>query len=67
MVHFDEEDCVACIPKKKMMSPNLPGIGDACTVRWSDGNDYAATVVAMGKCVCVCVFVCVRARYYSAK
>ena len=39
---------MARIPKKTIMSPNLPGIGDACTVQWSDGNDYAATVVAMG-------------------
>lgn len=32
-------------------------VGDACTVKWSDGEEYDATVLAMGEgmftCTCV--------------
>ncbi len=49
VVHFDVDECVACLPKKLMLRPADPSVGDSCTVQWSDGLEYAATVLAMGK------------------
>ena len=51
VVHFKEDECVACIPKKSFQMPSNPVIGDSCSVLWSDGVEYAATVLAMGKCL----------------
>ncbi len=49
VIKFDVDGCVACVPKKRMVRPSDPSIGSTCTVRWSDGVEYAATVVAMGE------------------
>ena len=51
VVHFSDDDCVACVPKKVILTPPEPTVGDACRVQWSDGMEYAATVLAMGKCL----------------
>ena len=48
VVHFDEDSCVACVPKKLVLMPANPSVGDTCSVQWSDGVEYAAKVVAMG-------------------
>ena len=49
VVHFDEDDCIARIPRKSMVRPSMPSVGDTCSVEWSDGVEYTATVLAMGK------------------
>lgn len=51
VVHFHEDKCLACVPKKNILRPNnpYPAVDDDCTVLWSDGSEYTATVVAMGK------------------
>ena len=49
VVHFDEDDCIARIPRKSMVRPSMPSVGDTCSVKWSDGVEYTATVLAMGK------------------
>ena len=56
VVHFNDDDCVACVPKKVIVTPPEPIVGDACSVQWSDGIEYAATVLAMGKCLLKSVF-----------
>lgn len=56
MVHFIDDDCIACVPKKVIVTPPEPIVGDACCVQWSDGVEYAATVLAMGKCLLESVF-----------
>ena len=63
-VHFSNDDCVVCVPKKVILIPPEPTVGDAGRVQWSDGMEYAATVLAMVKCllesacsfldVCIC-------------
>ncbi len=49
VVHFHEDDCIACVPKKHILRPTTPTVGDECCVRWSDGTEYTATVMAMGE------------------
>ena len=56
VVHFIDDDCIACVPKKVIVTPPDPIVGDACCVQWSDGVEYAATVLAMGKCLLESVF-----------
>lgn len=51
LVSFVEDGYVSCVPKKLVVSPSQPTAGDSCSVRWSDGVEYAATVVAMGELV----------------
>ena len=67
VVHFSDDDCVACVPKKVIVTPPEPIVGDACRVQWSDGMEYAATVLAMGKCLSesVCSFsnVCICSQH----
>lgn len=48
MVHFIDDDCIACVPKKVIVTPPEPIVGDACRVQWSDGVEYAATGVSHG-------------------
>jgi len=49
VVHFDEDDCIARAPRKSVVKPSMPSVGDACSVEWSDGVEYTATVLATGK------------------
>ena len=49
VVHFIDGDCIACVLKKVIVTPPEPIVGDACCMQWSDGVEYAATVLAMGK------------------
>lgn len=49
VVHFHVDECLACVPKKNILRPNKPAVDSDCTVLWSDGSEYTATVVAMGK------------------
>ena len=51
LVHFKDDDSIASVPKKLLLKPSAPSVGDACVVRWSDGVEYDATVVAMGKAI----------------
>ena len=59
VVHFDEDDRVARVPRKSVLKPPRPSIGDACSIEWSDGVEYTATVLAMGKSLFTCyMFTC---------
>ena len=58
VVHFMEDDCIACIPKRSIVAPHTPVNGLPCTVKWSDNIEYVATVLAMGKCMHVDNYVC---------
>ena len=49
VVYFDKDDGVDRIPKKAVLKPPRPSVGDVCAVQWSDGVEYAATDLAMGK------------------
>ena len=49
VVFFDDDECVACVPKKLILNPARPGVGDVCTVQWSDDVIYTAKVLTMGK------------------
>ena len=43
VVHSDEDDCIARVPRKSVVRPSMPSVGDA---EWSDGVEYTATVLA---------------------
>ena len=49
MLHFHFDDCVGVVPKKVILRPEIPSVGETCVVKWSDGKDYEATVKAVGK------------------
>ena len=49
VVHFDEDDCIARVPRKSVLKPARPSVGETCSIEWSDGVEYTATVLAMGK------------------
>lgn len=48
-MQFKVDECIACVPKKVVLQPTQPTVGDECCVRWSDGVRYEATVLAMGE------------------
>ena len=45
---FDKDNRIASVPIKLVVKPE-PSVGDECSVRWSDGVVYTATVLAMGE------------------
>ena len=51
-----------------ILTPPEPTVGDACRVQWSDGMEYAATVLAIGKCLlesaCSFLDVCICSQHY---
>ena len=49
LLHFHFDDCVGVVPKKVILRPEIPSVGETCVVKWSDGKDYEATVKAVGK------------------
>ena len=49
LVHFHFDDCVGIVPKKVILRPEIPSVGETCVVKRSDGKDYEATMKAMGK------------------
>lgn len=49
IVHFDEHDCVARVPRMSVLKLPRRSVGETCSIEWSDGVEYTATVLAMGK------------------
>lgn len=49
VVHFDEDDCIARVPRKSVLKPARPSVGETCSIEWSNGVEYTATMLAMGK------------------
>ena len=47
MVQFDCDECVSVVPRKRLLDPPVPSVGDECRVEWN-GDDYTAKVLAMG-------------------
>ena len=47
VVRFKCDECISDIPRKFLLDPPEPSVGDECLVEWS-GEEYNATVLAMG-------------------
>ena len=47
VVKFECDECISVIPRKFLLDPPEPLVGDECRVEWS-GEEYAAKILAMG-------------------
>ena len=47
VVQFECDKCIGVIPRKRLLDPPEPSVGDECRVEWS-GEEYTAKVMAMG-------------------
>ena len=47
MVQFECDECISVVPRKFLLDPPEPSVGDECLVEWSS-KEYTAKVLAMG-------------------
>ena len=47
VVRFECDECICVIPRKFLLDPPKPSVGDECLVEWS-GEEYTATILVMG-------------------
>ena len=46
-MQFECDECVGVVPRKRLLDPPVPSVGDECRVEWN-GDEYTAKVLAMG-------------------
>ena len=47
VVQFEVDQCISVVPRKLLLDPPVPSVGDECRVEWS-GDEYTAKILAMG-------------------
>ena len=47
VVQFEVDQCISVVPRKRLLDPPVPSVGDECRVEWS-GDEYTAKILAMG-------------------
>ena len=47
MVQFECDECISVVPRKLILDPPEPSVGDECRVEWTS-EEYTAKVLAKG-------------------